>query len=93
MQLKKKGYEEIERIETIARLQEIGMLDDRMYAEMYLRSEVERKGKPLFVIQQKLYQKGVNKDIITILVYDMEEELHRGQIQKIQKEINKLREK
>ena len=43
MQLKKKGYEEEEREETIVRLEEIGLLDDRNYAEQYLRSEVVEK--------------------------------------------------
>ncbi len=85
-QLVKKEYEEPEITDVLGRLEEIGLLDDRRYAEQYLFSEGVRKGKALVVIQQKLWQKGVEKDIVGELVEEMEAQLQEGQKKKLEKE-------
>lgn len=93
LQLQKKWYASEEIAATIEKLQQVWFLDDRLYAEMYLRSEVGRKGKPLFVIQQKLYKKWVDRDLIAELVGEEEEMLLAGQREKIAKEIHRRQER
>lgn len=70
-----------------------GYLDDRVYAESYLHSEVVRKGKPLLLIRQKLLMKGIDKQLLTELIDSLEADLSEGQDAKIAKEIVRLRAK
>ena len=87
LQLKKKWYNQADIDHTIARLQDIGFLDDRLYADMYLRSEVQRKWKPLFLIKKKLQQKWIGRELLDELCEEYEEELIGWQRLKIKKEI------
>jgi regulatory protein len=60
--LKIRGYEENEIYHAIDRLQEINYLNDERFAEIYVRSKVN---KPLGAsrILQELIQKGIHSDI------------------------------
>lgn len=93
LQLKKKWYEAEEIAEAISRLEKIGFLDDALYADMYLRSEVERKWKPLFLVKKKLQQKWIDRDTLDRLCEEQEEELLAWQRRKIEKEILRRRER
>lgn len=84
-QLKKKWFSPQAIDDAVHSLQEKKFLDDRLYAEMYLRSEVVRKWKPLFVIEQKLKQKWIEQNLLVDLMDEMEEELTYGQKEKIRK--------
>jgi len=93
IQLKKKWYNNEDISSTLEKLTTFWFLDDGLFAEMYLRSEVIRKWKPLFKVQQKLYQKWVEKEIVWWLVEEYEEELHEWQQKKINKEIARRRDR
>jgi regulatory protein len=92
-QLQKKWYEQEDISLTIEKLEMSWFLDDALYADMYLRSEVIRKWKPLFKVQQKLYQKWVDKDVVSWLLDEHEDELLTWQQEKIKKEIHRWRER
>jgi SOS response regulatory protein OraA/RecX len=50
-------------------------VNDEMFAESYIRSEVVNKGKPAIRIIQKLQQKGVPQDIVREILKKYEEEM------------------
>lgn len=88
-QLMKKWYflEEIE--ETIVALKAKQYINDRQFAELYLNSEVAKKGKPLLLIQQKLIFKWIDKDVVREVAATMDDEISDGTITRIIKEIDK----
>ena len=93
LQLRKKGYYEEEIDETMQQMFVLNYVNDYEYTKLYLNSECIRKGKSLYAVKGKLLQKWVDKELISELVDELEPELIDGQIQKINKEIDKLKEK
>lgn len=93
LQLLKKWYSEDEIDKAIKWLKREKYIDDDLRAQMYLSSEVIKKWKPLWMVIKKLYSKGVSSEIIDKLVSQMEEDLQNWQIQKVTKEIDKLKQK
>lgn len=75
--------------QTITTLIQNKMLDDTLYAHMYLESECAKKGKPYKKIEAKLRSKGIDKDTIQKAYTEIQEEITIGAIQKIHKEITK----
>jgi len=63
-------------------------INDEMFAESYIRSEIVNKGKPAIKITQKLQQKGVPQDIIKEMTKKYDEEMEQGIHQKIKKDIS-----
>lgn len=59
-----KGYEPAVVEETIERLVVGEFLDDRKYTTLMLQSEVCRKWKPIYVVEQKLRLRGVDRRLI-----------------------------
>ena len=92
-QLRKKWYPDEEILPTLQRLVSKGYLGDAMYTELYLSSEVVRKGKPLLLIKSKLLMKGVEKSIIQEVSERLESDLMGGTHEKITKEIEKMKMK
>jgi regulatory protein len=76
---------------TIAFLKSKKFLGDKMFAEMYVQSELVRKWKPKIVVQQKLYQKWVDKYLIKEVFDEMDGDIEDWILQKIQKEIAKMK--
>jgi len=74
-------------------MKKLNYVNDREYTRLYLSSECERKGKPLFKVKGKLMSKGVEKDLIIEVEQEMEEEIKEGQMRKIDKEIDLLKGK
>jgi len=93
IQLLKKGYSTEEVQKTIKWLQRRRYLDDKLWAEAYLRSEVAKKWKPLPLIKAKLLQKGIGKQIVETLIDQMRQELVEGQKNKIQDLVKKYKAK
>lgn len=89
-QLMKKNYflEEID--DAMKTLKAKKYIDDRQFAELYLNSEVVKKGKPLALMQQKLLFKWVDKTMLKEVIEELEDEIHDGTITRIIKEIDKL---
>jgi SOS response regulatory protein OraA/RecX len=65
-------------------------IDDRQFAELYLNSEVVKKGKPLWLMQQKLLFKWVDKQVLKEVVSELEEWIGDGTITRIIKETDKF---
>ena len=87
------GYDSQMVMKTLEKLKVENFLNDKMFAESYLNSEVMRKGKPLFLIQQKLTMKGIDPKIIAELSNQFAEDIQEGIENRIQKEINQYKKK
>jgi SOS response regulatory protein OraA/RecX len=89
-QLMKKQYflEEID--DAMVTLKSKKYIDDRQFAELYLNSEVVKKGKPLGLMQQKLLFKWVDKQVLKEVVSELEEWIGDGTITRIIKETDKF---
>lgn len=87
------GYDSQMVMKTLEKLKVENFLNDKRFAESYLNSEVMRKGKPLFLIQQKLTMKGIDPKIIAELSKQFAEDIQEGIENRIQKEINQYKKK
>ncbi len=87
------GYDSQIVMKTLEKLKVENFLNDKMFAESYLNSEVMRKGKPLFLVQQKLTMKGIDPKIIAELSNQFAEDIQEGIENRIQKEINQYKKK
>jgi len=57
------------------RLKKLQFVNDQVYIELYIQSEVVRKWRPLFLIQQKLYAKWADRWLIKEISHELEEEI------------------
>ena len=87
------GYDSQMVMKTLEKLKVENFLNDKMFAESYLNSEVMRKGKPLFLVQQKLTMKGIDPKIVAELSNQFAEDIQEGIENRIQKEINQYKKK
>lgn len=87
------GYDSQMVMKTLEKLKVENFLNDKMFAESYLNGEVMRKGKPLFLVQQKLTMKGIDPKIIAELSNQFAEDIQEGIENRIQKEINQYKKK
>ncbi len=89
-QLMKKQYflEEID--DAMQTLKAKKYIDDRQFAELYLNSEVVKKGKPLGLMQQKLLFKWVDKQVLKEVMSELEEWIGEWTIARIIKETDKF---
>jgi len=75
IQLYTKGYNTKDIDRTIGELKKKNYVNDEMFAESYIRSEIVNKGKPSIRIIQKLYQKGVPQEIVRDILKKYENEM------------------
>lgn len=68
-------------------LKEKNFVNDRMFVESYVRSELINKGKPSIAIIQKLQEKGADKHLIIQVIKEYEEDINSGVKERIKKEI------
>ena len=87
------GYDSEMVMRTLEKLKAENFVNDQLFAESYLNSEVIRKGKPLFLIKQKLELKGIDKSLLAQLIEKHTEELQEGIFQGIEKEIRQYKKK
>lgn len=87
IQLYTKGYPTSDVDRTIEEFKKKNYVNDTMFAESYIRSEVVNKGKPSIRVVQKLYQKGVPQDIVREVLKKYEGEMGDGIHDKIKREI------
>lgn len=93
LKLFEKGVDEEKIDATIVTLGEMWLVDDRVFTEMYLSSEVMRKGKAVYLIRQKLMQRGIAKDIIDELIQQYEKDITKGMQDAIIAFVQKNKEK
>lgn len=87
------GYDSETVWRTLEKLKKDNFVNDELFAESYINSEVIRKGRPLIVITQKLEMRGIEKDIISSVVRNAWEEIENWILQWIEKEINQYKKK
>lgn len=57
--------ESIEKIPAvIARLRELNLLNDKEFAELFIRDQLQRKPQGLMLLKQNMTQKGIEKELI-----------------------------
>ena len=78
---------------TLEKLKQDNFVNDELFAESYINSEVIRKGRPLLVITQKLEMRGIDKSIISKVVHDAWDEIDNWVLQWIEKEIKQYKKK
>ncbi len=93
IQLYTKGHSTKDIDWTIEELKKKNYVNDMMFAESYIRSEVVNKGKPAIRIIQKLYQKWVPQEIVKEVLKKYDEEMGEGIHDKIKKEIQAYKRK
>lgn len=93
IQLYTKWYSTSEVDHAIEDLKKKNYVNDMMFAESYIRSEVVNKGKPSIRIIQKLQQKWVSQDIVKDVLKKYDQEMSEGTLQKISKEIQAYKRK
>ena len=87
IQLYTKWYNTKDIDRTIVELKKKNYVNDEMFAESYIRSEIVNKGKPSIRIIQKLYQKWVPQEIVRAVLKKYENEMGEGIHDKIKKDI------
>lgn len=87
------GYDSEIVMRTLEKLKAENFVNDQLFAESYLNSEVSRKGKPLLVITQKLLLKGIDKQLLSEITAKYSEDYQEGIYQGIEKEINQYKKK
>jgi regulatory protein len=82
-----KGYFSDDIQKAIDFLKEKNFLNDRMFIESYVRSELVNKGKPAIAIINKLQEKWADKHLIMQVIKEHEEDIDTGVKERIKKEI------
>ncbi|HRX63690.1 MAG TPA: regulatory protein RecX [Candidatus Absconditabacterales bacterium] len=93
IKLQQKGYDSQQIKYTMDCLKEKGFIDDRIFVESYIRSELVNKGKPIINVRQKLYLKGVDKSLVEEVLKEYQEDILSGIYRKIRKEIESYKKK
>ncbi len=91
--LYEKGYNLVEVEKTIEYLESKDFVNDALFAESYINSEVIKKWKPFWVIKQKLWQKWIEKEILDNVFSENEEDINRWMIEGIKIHIKKYKQK
>ena len=87
------GYDSETVSRTLHKLKEDNFVNDELFAESYINSEVIKKWKPLLVISQKLELRGIDKLIINKLSHELSEDIQDWVLRWIEKEINQYKKK
>ena len=87
------GYDSERVQKTLQKLKTENFLNDELFAESYLHSEVVKKGKPLLLVMQKLELKGIEKSLLQKLAKEHSEDIAEGIHQRIAKEIQLYKKK
>mgnify|MGYP000924805483 CR=1 FL=1 len=87
------GYDSEMVQKTLQKLKTENFLNDELFAESYLHSEVIKKGKPLLLVMQKLELKGIEKSLLQKLAKEHSEDIAEGIHQRIAKEIQLYKKK
>ncbi len=93
IQLYTKWYDTKDINRAIDELKKKNYVNDKMFAESYIRSEIVNKGKPAINIIKKLQHKGVPQDIIKDMLHQYSDDMEEGILAKIKKEIQAYKRK
>ncbi len=93
IKLYQKWYASSDVDETMQALKSKWYINDKMFAESYVRSEVVNKGKPPFLLRKKLEQRGIDRRILDEVFKTYEGDMQEGIEWRIKKEIEQYKKK
>ncbi len=93
IQLRKKWYVESEIEKAISFLKKKKYLNDKNFTKDYIDYHLIRRWKPIIYVKSKLYEKGVDKDIIQQVIESKFDEINKWIEKKIKKEIQTYKDK
>lgn len=93
IKLQTKKYTEQEIHYALEFLKKKGFIDDRQFTKLYIQSELVKKWKIPAVVRAKLIHKWVSKVLINELLDAQQEEIEQGVLERIRKEVEKLKKK
>ena len=82
-QLARRGYPDEVSAEVIDRLAEVGLVDDEDFAEQWVRSRRANSGKSKRALAAELRDKGVDNDVITTALADLDADAERDRAEKL----------
>ena len=82
-----RGYNSEDVEKAVYALKKQGFVDDVMFTENYIRSDVVRKGKPALLLRMKLESKGIPRDILDEAFAKYSDDMQEGIEDKIKREI------
>jgi regulatory protein len=68
-------------------------INDEKFTDSFLYSEVTKKGRPLFIIKQKLIQRWIDKSLLSKRISEQQEELTEWMHKAIRKELDAYKKK
>lgn len=93
IKLRKKGYSEQVIKKTMSKLKNHGFVNDKKFTQMYIDSELIRKGKPVYKIKGKLLDKGIDESILDKKIDENRDKIIKNIKEQIKKEIKKYKKK
>ena len=93
IKLYQQGYDSEMVLRTLEKLKSENFVNDLLFAESYLNSEVMKKWKPLFLIKKKLELIGIDKQLLNKLSDKYAEDIQEGILQGIQREIRNYKKR
>ena len=93
IKLYQQGYDSEIVLRTLEKLKSENFVNDLLFAESYLNSEVMKKWKSLFIIKKKLELKGIDKQLLNKLSDKYAEDIQEGILQGIQREIRNYKKR
>ena len=93
IKLYQQGYDSEMVLRTLEKLKSENFVNDLLFAESYLNSEVMKKWKSLFLIKKKLELKGIDKQLLNKLSDKYAEDIQEGISQGIQREIRNYKKR
>ena len=91
--LLKKWYDEQVVEKTMKMLKNLKFIDDENYTNMFLTSQCINNWKPFLLVQQKLLQKWISKNIIFQEYEKLKADAQESILKKLQKEIESYKSK
>lgn len=93
IKLYQKWYETDDVARTIEVLKKKKYVDDKMFTEMYVRSDVVKKWKPSLALRKKLEMKWIDRGILDDVFRENEADMQEGIETKIKKDIEQYKKK
>lgn len=93
IKLYQKWYNQDQVKNTMKYLKNKWFSDDRIFVEMYVKSQLMNKWKPMIYVYNKLLKKWVDKKIINEVVNENTDDIMSGIYEKIKKEIESYKKK
>ena len=93
IKLYQKWYSSEDVDKTIDVLKKKKYVDDKMFSEMYVRSDVVKKGKPSLALRKKLEMKGIDKATLNDVFNENQADMQEGIEKKIKKDIEQYKSK